>query len=117
MGQFFLDLVAFGLQHVDAQIQGRGVLQVFGQGPKIVPQLGLQGLRHPFGQVVTVNDFRPGEDQVEVQYVGSGDVTIGVRAVQGGVMVSTNDVDVMFLAGLQTSQLNAADVLLNRIVN
>ena len=54
MGQFFLDLVAFGLQHVDPQIQGRGVLQVFGQGPKIVPQLGLQGLRHPFGQVVTV---------------------------------------------------------------
>jgi Ca2+-binding RTX toxin-like protein len=69
-----------------------------------------------FGQVVRVTDFQIGEDQVEVQYVGTEDVAIGVRAVQGGVMVSTNDVDVIFLAGLNAGQLNPADVLFKRIV-
>lgn len=105
----------------DVLIGDRGDFMTGGDGADVFSVFGPPVPDDPtdpgFGQVVTVNDFRPGEDQVEVQYVGSGDVTIGVRAVQGGVMVSTNDVDVMFLAGLQTSQLNAADVLLNRIVN
>lgn len=69
-----------------------------------------------FGEVVRVEDFVPGADRIEVQYVGSGDVTIGVRDVVGGVMVSANSVDVAFVAGVNATQIRPADVLFNRLI-
>ena len=52
--KLFLNLAAFGLQQIDAQIQRAGLLQVLSQDPKFIAQLGLQRLRHPIGQVVSV---------------------------------------------------------------
>lgn len=65
--------------------------------------------------VVRVDDFRVGEDDVELFWNGTGDVTVQLRAVDGGVMVSGNGTDLIFLAGVRPDQLAAADVGVRRV--
>ena len=65
--------------------------------------------------VVRVEDFRPGEDSVELFWNGTGDVTVSVRELDGGVMVSANGTDRIFLAGLRAGQLPIEDVGFRRI--
>ena len=50
--QFGLSRVALGLERVDPQVEPGRRIQRVDQGPELVAELGLQGRREPFGQVV-----------------------------------------------------------------
>jgi hypothetical protein len=53
-GQFFLNVAAFGLEGVDAQVQSGAMVEAVHQRPELGTQLVLERLHQPLGQVVAV---------------------------------------------------------------
>jgi Ca2+-binding RTX toxin-like protein len=68
-----------------------------------------------FGQVVRIEDYRTGEDQIEVLVQGTGAASVTVVQGDAGLTVRVNGVNVAYLPGLTADQLTAADIRVARV--
>lgn len=103
----------------DTLVGDRGDVMIGGAGADVfsalVPPVPDVPADPNFGQVVRVEDFNPAEDQLEVLSGSQGDVAVAAVQRDGGVMVTVDGANVIFLAGLRADQVNVGDILVSRV--
>lgn len=103
----------------DALIGDRGDIMTGGAGADTFSALAPPVPDSPsdpnFGQVVRIEDYRKGEDQIEVLFEGTGPASVTVVQGAAGLTVQVNGVGVAYLPGLTADQLSAADVRVARL--
>lgn len=78
---------------------------------RFVLQVGTPELFGAEGAVLRVEDFLIGADRVEITHDGA-EIALTLTDVEGGVVVSADGVDLIFLAGLRAEDLGPGDFLL-----